>query len=419
MSTHDKYLIFDTVNCWPAGLDHKLNTLKCVIEEAIHLDRILVLRKFAICPYQNFIYKTNSKIKTVNTSMMISDIYISQDIRDGLQYRNFEDYINLEKTKIYKPENNGDIQEIEKTFRYINEENFDLSAYTDEPELVLNTSKLADEFVNNEPKAFNNQILIMVNREALSTEQNNQYKVVVRRTNIHGYKVVKENRFLVKFSPSDKVEHLTDKILRSMGTSLISAKKRATFYRGATTREIQNNYQIEFSQKYPLYYACLHVRLGDAAHYMHIKYASAPHHLRHIVSCAVPKGSTIYIMSDISDPCYFDFLKKNYTVYLYSDFPELKALALAENDRGVDNAMLYSVEKNIMQYAYIKITRTKREPKTLYINSSLSIPKKYKLFRLYEYLTTDLPQIIKYFKLSIRKIRNDVIHIIRSREAQL
>ena len=411
MNTHDKYLIFDTVNCWPAGLDHKLSTLKYAIKEAIYLDRILVLRKFTIWPYQNFVYKPDSKIKTGST-LIISDIYISQDIRDGLQYRNFEDYINLEKTKIYKRGSNGDIQETEKTFRYINEEDFDLSAYTNEPELVLKTGKLAAESIDDKPKPVNNQILIMANSQPLTTEQNNQYKVVVRRTNnyIYGYKAVNDNRFIVKLSPSDKVEHLTDKILRSMGTSLISVKKRATFYRDAAVPEIQNNYRIEFSKKYPLYYACLHVRAGDAAHYMHIKYASDAHHLQHIVSCAIPKGSTIYIMSDIPDLCYFDFLKGDYIVYQYSDFPELKALVLAENDRDIDNAMLYSVEKNIMQYAYTRITRTKRYPKILYANSSLRVPMNYRLVRLYECLTRDLFLTIKYK--ALRRVAGNIKRII-------
>ena len=389
MRTNKKYLIFDTANCWPAGLDHKLGTLKSAIKEAILLDRILVLREFAIWPYQNLVHKQNSKVK--RSPVSIGDVYISEDMRDGFKYVNFEDYINLAKTEIYELASNRDIKKVEKPLRYIKEEDFDLNTYTDEPELILKTDQLVGEFPKNNPEPINDQVLIMENDQLLTSEQNNQYKVVVRRTNTYGYN--RADFPLVILYPSDKVNRLTDSVLKSMATSINDVKKRFDFYHEATATEIQNNYQTEFSKK-PLYYACLHVRANDILFFPHIKYAADPCHLKHIVRRAVPKGSIIYAMTDISDPGYFDFLKEDYTVYQYLDFPELKSLISSEDGLEIDNAMLYSVEKNIMQYAHTKIMRTKRQPRLLYINSSYKVPLKYKFSCLYECLLS----AIKYPK---------------------
>ena len=63
----------------------------------------------------------------------------------------------------------------------------------------------------------------------------------------------------------------------------------------------------------------------------------------------------VYLMTNITTPGYLGFLEKDYALYRYSDFTELRSLV--SGDKGsVDNAMLYSVKKNIMQHAYIKLT---------------------------------------------------------------
>ena len=411
METDKKYLILDTANCWPAGLDHKLSTLKSAIQEAVLLDRILVLRKFAIWPFQNLVHNQNFKIK--GNPMFMSEVCISEDIRDGFKYINFEDYINLAKTEIYKLASNQDIERVEKPLHYIKEADFDLNTYIDEPELILKTDQIAGEFPKNNPEPINDQVLIMENDWPITSKQNNQYKVVVRRTNTYKYiHKYNWNTFFPVFHPSDKVNRLTDSVLKSMSTSLDDVKKRFDFYHEATATEIQNNYQAEFS-KTPLYYACLHVRTNDALYYPHIKYAAAPRHLRHIVKRVVPKGSIIYAMTDVSDPGYFDFLKKDYTVYQYLDFPELKALVSGKGGLEIDNAMLYSVEKNIMQYAYTKIARTKRQPKLLYINSSYAVPLRYKFFCLYGYLLSAI-RYYKYHK-ARGKLRTMIVRLLRGK----
>ena len=393
MKTNNKYLIFDTVNCWPAGLDHKLSTLKCAIKEAVYLNRILVLRKFAIWPYQNYIYGHDSKIK-ITSARTASNARISQDIRYGLKYLDFSNYINLKKTKIYQLEQEGGVQQLKTAFRYIDEKDFDINAYTNNPELIMKTNKLVGESTKNNPKPINHKMLIMENKQLITNEQNDQYEVIVRRTNAHDY-IRNAYPLLVSLAPSDIIEHLTDVVLKAMGTDLESVKKRFALYHQATTSEIQNNYQTGFSKEYPLYYAGLHVRGNDAFHLSSIKYGADPHHLYAIVRDALPKGSIIYIMSDIKDLHYFDFLKKDYIVYRYTNFPELTALVSSSNILKVDNAMLYSIEKNILQYAYTKIVRMRRYPKSLYINFSYKVPWRYKLSSFYEYLRADLPIILK------------------------
>ncbi len=344
METSDKYLIFDTTNCFPAGLDHKLSTLKCAIKEAVRLDRVLVLRKFAIWHYQNLVH---NQIPTA-------------DIKNKPEYKDikFERYINIEKTEIYELKDNGDIQRIEKPLRYMSEEDFDLSAYTNNPKAILKTSKFVGEDANHTPTPINEHILIMENNECITSQQNNRYEIIVRRTNSYIYNDGAD-RLLVSLYPSDEVEYLTDIVLKSIGTNLDSVKKRFSFYHKAHLQKEQNNYKVEFSQEYPLYYASLHVRGNDSLKHISNQYGANQNNLRRILKNAVPKGSIIYLMSDIAEPHYFDFLNENYIVYRHFDFPELKALVGNEDKEEIDNAMLYSVEKNILQYSHIKIVRAR------------------------------------------------------------
>lgn len=398
MKDDDKYLIFDSASCYPAGIDHKLSTLKCAIEEAILLDRVLVLRKFAIWPHQNFVYEQNAQ--TGLTDSIISNMKAHQAFRKEVNNIKFERYINLAKTKIYRIKNNGIIREIDKPLRYIDEDDFDLSAYIGNPKLATETDKPIGESPTKLAIPLNPQVLIMENNKLLP-EECNQYKVVVRRTNGYSYGHSK-NGLLVSFCLSDTVEQLTDKILRSIGTELDSVKQRYTFYCNATDSDMQNNYRSEFARN-PLYYACLHVRANDLYYYPSIRYGTDPRNLKRIVERAVPKGSTLYVMSDINNPRYFDFLKKNYTVYRYFDFAELRSLVSGTNKEQIDNAMLYSVEKNILQYAHIKIVRAKSSPKLIYTDSTHEIPWRYRLPSIYEYLTTDILNRDPTYRNSLRK----------------
>ena len=150
--------------------------------------------------------------------------------------------------------------------------------------------------------------------------------------------------------------HLTDVVLRAMGTSLADTEKLSAVYRGIDfSANKEDSWQFTVLDN-PLHYACLHARGNDWARYASYKQSSSGSHIGSIVKKMIPKGMRIYIMTDIKKPGYLNFLKKDYTVYRYYDFPELKNLV--SNGSSVDNAMLYSVEKNIMQHAYVKLIRT-------------------------------------------------------------
>ena len=58
-------------------------------------------------------------------------------------------------------------------------------------------------------------------------------------------------------------------------------------------------------------------------------------------------------MSNIAEPDYFNFLTSKFDVYRYTDFEELRERFVAQE--VIDHDLLYSVEKNIMRHALVKI----------------------------------------------------------------
>ena len=170
-----------------------------------------------------------------------------------------------------------------------------------------------------------------------------------------------------------------------MGTSLADVKRLAAVYQHVDFSANRDIFQQKMLDN-PLYYICLHVRGNDVSkrfRHMHFRFAANRINLNGIVKRMIPKGSRIYIMSDIRELHYFDFIRQDYTIYQYHDFPELKALVSGDNGEKVDNAMLYSVEKNIFQYAYIKMVRSNKRPKLIYTNVIYKIPMRYQLYEFY------------------------------------
>ena len=104
MIKDDKYLVFDSIG-FSGGLDHRLYILKCAIKEAIRTDRVLVLRKFGIGVHHNFSCHPS----------------LTAETRKTRKYIDYEDYINLTKTKIYQLKDDGTIGKIEKSLRYVKE----------------------------------------------------------------------------------------------------------------------------------------------------------------------------------------------------------------------------------------------------------------------------------------------------------
>ena len=320
-----KYLILQTDGCEKVGLDHALALLQGATEEAVSLNRSLVISKFSMASIHNL-------------------GYCFENIE-------FKRYINLDKTQVYRVGENGNIQQITSLFHYIDAENFDLNKYSEKEILFIDR-----------------------NIRPITEEENNRYDVIIRKTTDYDYSHQHPD-ISVSFYPSDEVEHLTDVVLKTIGTSLADAKKRALIYEGIDFSANQNTFQ-QRTPNSPLYYAALHIRKNDLYQYRmtDFLYWNRPRNIKRIVGRVVRKGGRIYIMSDIHDRYYFDFLKRDYVVYRYHDFPDLKASVSKNNKHEIDNAMLYSVEKNIFQYAYIKIKRMNATPKIFYIDSSFNVP---------------------------------------------
>ena len=341
----DKYLTLRFKK--PEGLDHLLVAFKNAIREAIYLGRTLIIDK----------YSMHSKH---NLGFVLENLDI-------------ERYINLDETRIYRIKENGSIEQINNAFRYIHVKDFDLGKYSAEQILKLQ-------------------------HQPITEEQTNQYKVIVRDTNDTPCYSRYYSDILVAFHPSDEVARLTDVVLRAMGTSFADVKKRAAVYKDVDSSANRDIYKQDMLDN-PLNYACLHVRGNDMIRSPRFNYAAHPRQVESIVRQIVTKGMRIYIMSDIKDPEYFSFLEKDYVVYQYYDFPELKALISGGSGQEIDNAMLYSVEKNIFQYATIKIDRSFRYPKIMYLNCSFKLPWRYRFLVFYKSLVgADRHKIGKYIR---------------------
>ena len=329
----DKYLIL-RMRKNNAGLDHILAIFKSAIKEAIYLGRTLVIDKY----YMHRLHNLGSALENLD----------------------IERYINLDKTRIHRIKANGSIEQIKNAFRYIRVKDFDLGEYPAEQILELYTQPITEG-------------------------QNDQYKVIVRDPK-QSYSTARfYSDILVAFHPSDEVIRLTDVVLRTMGTSLADAKKRAAVYRDVDFSANRDIYQQDMLDN-PLEYVCLHVRGNDTFRLPHCRYAAASSQIESIVRQIVPKGTRVYIMSDIRKPGHFSFLEKDYIVHQYYDFPELKALISDGSGQEIDNSMLYSVEKNIFQYATLKIVRSNKCPKIVYLNCVFRVPWRHRALALYEYL---------------------------------
>jgi hypothetical protein len=103
-------------------------------------------------------------------------------------------------------------------------------------------------------------------------------------------------------------------------------------------------------------YHSMHVRRGDKLtekeRYPNLEQDTRPERICETVSRLLPKGARIYILTDERTPKYFDVLKKDYQIFQYFDFPELRALV---EDEYPDNFLLYEIEQLIFARARTRI----------------------------------------------------------------
>ena len=103
-------------------------------------------------------------------------------------------------------------------------------------------------------------------------------------------------------------------------------------------------------------YHSIHVRRGDKLtdkeRYPNLEQDTRPAKIYETVSRVLPKGSRVYILTDEKTENYFDVLEKDYQIFRYFDFPELKRFV--EGDHP-DNFFLYEIEQLIFAKAETKI----------------------------------------------------------------
>ena len=282
------------------GIDSWMRTLNIRVSIALGLNRIPIITPFHSSPVHNF----------------------------GLALNNcrWEKYIDLDKTEIYKRKESGILEKESFPLRWIASEDFNAVHYPQEE-------------------------IGIIKQEQLYDKENEKYKILV----LDGH-FDHQPPFFVKFASSQAVNELTDVVLRRFGTSCAAMSSvQNLFNNRCDTAPL-----FEKIKREKCFYSCLHVRAGDSLlKLIHSFYSAQPKHIKKLVYSACPRGTKLYIMSDIHDPSYFDFLRDRYDVYTYHDFPELKQLINGEND-SIDNNMLFMVEKNIMDHALVKITAQRR-----------------------------------------------------------
>ncbi len=330
-----KYLLLD-IKKPVRNIEHALNILKAAIQEAVCLNRTLVVGTFTISADGNLGYTLK------NTS--------------------FNHYVDLDKVQVCRI-TDGDITQLSEPFNYINAENFALEKYR------------------------KNEVLSVENDKIVSAELNHQYKVISRKITTDKYDHSYSN-ILVHFPASTEVDHLSDVVLNAMGTNLKMAKQRAEIHYGTDYSANSDFYQI-MTPQHPTHYACLYLRYDNTKTTPEKLYATNISQIRAIFKRAkITKNRNVYVASDINDSDYFQPLKKQYTLYRYYNFPELKALVSGKNKEKIDNAMLYSVEKNILKYAAIKMIPFEDLSgfPIIYGNSSHTTPWRYKFLAYYQSL---------------------------------
>ena len=325
----NKYLLFSMTGR-KTGVDNVFRMLNLIFKEAQYLNRIPVIGTFTMSPTHNL-----------------------GDSRADLR---FEDYLDLSNSVIVQFEQ-GYHKSNPLNQGWIKEKELNLANYA--PDKVY--SLAADEIV--------------------SEEMNQHYDVLIRRDPTFDYistcEGYEHNDYYIDFPYSEKVNRLVDETLNALDVSRQVAMASQHYFINRTSHEISNVQHEDISLD-KVYYACMHVRasIKDRDYEQPIfPFAASKRQIQSVVEHAISKGSRLYIMSDIHRPKFFDFLRSDYQVYRYYDFPNLRKLVSGEK---MDNVMLYLVEKNIMKYATVKILPPHKGPMNYHLNVvyNLSVLKK-------------------------------------------
>ncbi|MBC6413723.1 MAG: hypothetical protein GDA45_02145 [Chromatiales bacterium] len=308
------------------GVDNIFRMLNLIFQEAYLLDRVPVIGKFTMSPTHN--------LGNLKTNFC------------------FDDYLDLSNQQLLK----GGRRQSFSASNWMKEEEFDLAA------------------------CIPDSVRVLYDDEIVTEKMNQCYDVLIRRDPTFKYVMTSKkysSGIEIEFPYSKRINQLTDEVLAVLGIS----RQRAIAAQHYFFSKIDN---LKLHDKHdpttadagiPLkksYYACMHVRASikdrDFAQRI-FPFSSSVQQIRSVLANTLGKGAKIYIMSDIHRAAFFDFLKADYQIYRYHDFPALKRLVSGEDGNENDNVMLYMVEKNIMRHATVKILPPHKGPMVYLLNT--------------------------------------------------
>ena len=326
----EKYLYIPYVQ--GGGLDSKLWDLEIIINAALSMKRIPIIKEMQI-------YRFN------RSDNMEQDAFIDWD-----------KYIDLSKAKILRTKPDGaSTKEIPDTLQYVYERDFDFNLYSKSQVRFINSEQVHDKENDQYP------IICLLKDEDLSSLKEpigplNKLKFDIRSM-IHY-----DSSFFIILPPSKEVNDLTEIVLGYFGATLAGMNTLCNMLHDFLPRwRGQRNEFLRNSGSY----ACVHVRYAgnaqEASRLLKQQSSALKKSLRKTIEMACREsigGLPLYIMSNIAEPDYFNFLKSKYDVYRYTDFKEMRERFVER--KVIDHDLLYSVEKNIMRHALVKIFPTRR-----------------------------------------------------------
>ncbi len=260
-------------------------------------------------------------------------------------------YLDLDKTEAYKLRKDGTIKKEKSRLNYVLRSDFNIESYPQNQTHTVDLDKLYDR-------------------------DNEKYKVLRVAPSI-GFPTPP---YYIRFIASQAVNDLTDSVLARFGTgrSTMQDAQELLYNRCSTVNLFEKIKHEKF------FYSCLHIRANDMLFFEpRFFHAALASNIKRLVHRACPHGTKLYIMSDIHDAEYFDFLRNRYDVYTYRDFPELKCL-IDNASHAADNHLLYAVEKNIMDHALVKLVAHRRSLYHFQSDFIYSVPRTIRY--IYEYI---------------------------------
>ena len=323
MQEQGKYLY--TPYLRDGGLDSVIRGIVILIQAAVTMKRIPIIRRVTTAAYHRL------------------------DKLHKRTYIDYERYIDLPRTKIFKIGPEGGTKELAITLQYIHEQDFNDNLYS------RNQVRYIDHTQIHDPENDKYPVICMLNPRYIAARK----KLPELHERIdRGLNLSTSSPFLIILQPSKIVNDLTDIVLNHFGMTRESAEFLSSILYDLPKIKYSD---MEFYCRDLNYYACMHVRYpGDVGDRLSRLVKKTPQRLSRPIKRVLKmiyernhKNLPLYIMSSLNDVHYFDFLKPDYDIYSYTDFKELREQFTLKEE--IDHNLLYAVEKNIMRYATVKI----------------------------------------------------------------